>query len=526
MLRQPTQPVVVPGWLLVSVFLVIAANLLAGLATSISVGVMQGVSDFARAVQRHDEHIIAAYRCIAYPLLTGVTLFYLWPLIAYFRCGATEPSPLVQRRAVNGPFVIAAVGFSGWLSGAIVFPAITIVHFGRWTGELASQQVLSPLVNGFLAATTSYLLVDWLFRSRVVPHVFPDGRAARAGGTAVLGVGARLGVFLVAVAFVPLFTMLGLIRAAAARQQAGWKLDDVMSELVRAGEGTFGLYVALGFVLTALLARTFTRPLAEVTAALRRVRAGTLDQPVRITSADEIGVLEETVNAMATSLHERERILQTFGRVVEPIVRDRLLAGDLRGEGEVRTASILFCDLRDFTTFAERTAPRELVQTLNQFFTTMTTWARTCDGFVNKFIGDGILVVFGLLDDDPSHGPATGASAAVRCALGMRDKLAQLNEDRVALGQPPLGVKIGVHTGPVVAGTIGAADRHEYTVVGDTVNVAARLEELCRDHGCEVIVSAATWDLARAGGAVLPTAHADAVTLRGRDQSVAVYRVG
>jgi adenylate cyclase len=525
--RRMAQPVVVPGWLLVSVIVVIAANLVAGAATSISVGVMQGVSDFARAVQRHDEHLLAAYRCIAYPLLTGVTLFYLWPLIAYFRCGrATEPSTVVQRRAVNGPFVIAALGFSGWVSGVLVFPVITIAHFGRWTGELASQQVLSPLVNGFLAATTSYLVTDWLFRSRVMPHVFPNGRATAVGGTAALGVGARLGVFLVAVAFVPLFTMLGLIRAAAARREAGWKMEDVMSELVRAGEGTFALYVALGLVLTALLARTFTRPLAEVTAALRRVRAGTLDQPVRITSADEIGVLEESVNAMATTLQERERILQTFGRVVEPVVRDRLLAGDLRGEGEVRTASILFCDLRDFTTFAERTAPRELVQTLNQFFTAVTTWARTCDGFVNKFIGDGILVVFGLLDDDPSHGPATGAAAAVRCALGMREKLAQLNEDRVSLGHPPLGVKIGVHTGPVVAGTIGAADRHEYTVVGDTVNVAARLEELCRDHGCEVIVSGATWDLARAGGADLPAAHADAVTLRGRDQSVAVYRVG
>jgi adenylate cyclase len=145
---------------------------------------------------------------------------------------------------------------------------------------------------------------------------------------------------------------------------------------------------------------------------------------------------------------------------------------------------------------------------------------------VNKFIGDGILVVFGLLDDDPSRGPSGGAVAAVRCALGMREKLARLNEDRVALGQAPLGVKIGVHTGPVVAGTIGAADRHEYTVVGDTVNVAARLEELCRDHDCEVIVSATTWDLARAGGAMLPEAQMDAVTLRGRDERVDVYRIG
>jgi adenylate cyclase len=521
------KPVVVPGWLLLSVLVVIAANMVAGAATSVTIHLMHGVSPFALAVQAHDENYVQAYRSVAYPVLTAITVAYLWPLVSFFRCGgAAAPSARVQRRAVNGPFLMAAAGFSGWVSGVIVFPVLTLVHFGTWTPELASQQVLSPLVNGFLAATTSYLVADWVFRTRVIPHVFPDGHTTAIVGTAAFGVGARLGVFLVAVAFVPLFTMLGLIRAAAVRLDAGWEARRVMPELVRAGESTFALYVALGLALTVLLARTFTRPLAEVTAALRRVRAGTLDQPVRVTSADEIGVLEESVNAMAATLQERERILQTFGRVVEPVVRDRLLAGDLRGEGEVRTASILFCDLRDFTTFAERTAPRELVQTLNQFFTTMTSWARACDGFVNKFIGDGLLVVFGLLDDDPSHGPAAGAAAALRCAVGMREKLARLNDERAVLGHAPLGVKVGVHSGPVVAGTIGAADRHEYTVVGDTVNVAARLEELCRDQGCDAIVSAATWELARAGGATLPPADAIAVTLRGRDEPVRVYRVG
>jgi adenylate cyclase len=520
-------PVLVPGWLVFSVLIVLAANLVAGAATNATISLMRSVSPFALEVRAHDERILPLWRCIAYPVLTALTLLYLWPLVAYFRCGgAREPGRAVQRRAVNGPFVMAAAGFSGWVSSIVLFPVVTLVHFGRWTPDLASQQILSPLVNGFLAAITAYLVTDWLFRTRVVPHVFPDGRATALGGTATLGMGARLAVFLVAVAFVPLFTMLGLIRAAAVRLEAGWAVERVLPELVHASESTFGLYVALGLVLTVLLARTFTRPLAEVTAALRRVRAGTLDEPVRVTSADEIGVLEESVNAMAATLRERERILQTFGRVVEPVVRDRLLAGDLRGEGEVRTASVLFCDLRDFTRFAERTGPRELVQTLNQFFTTMTTWARDCDGFVNKFIGDGLLVVFGLLDDDPRRGPAAGAAAAVRCALGMRDKLDRLNADRVALGEPPLAVKIGVHSGPVVAGTIGAADRHEYTVVGDTVNVAARLEELCRDHDCAVIVSATTWELARAGGAILPGAMRDAVRLRGRAEPVAVYRIG
>jgi len=517
----------VPGWLLLSLVLVVGANFVAGSATVVTIDLMRSPSPFAHTVRLNDVAWVPLWRCIVYPVLIAAAVAYLWPLIGFFRCGAGgTPSPRVQRRAISGPFVIAALGFSGWISGTLLFPTITLVKFGHWSLDLMSQHVLSPLVNGFLAATTSYLLVDWVFRTRVIPQVFPEGRVTDVAGALAFGVSGRLVVFLVAVAFLPLFTMLGLIRAAAARLQTGMPVDAVVPALVTASEGTFALFVALGVVLTALLARTFTRPLGDVAGALRRVRAGTLDRPLPVTAADEIGVLEEGVNAMAATLRERERILQTFGRVVEPVVRDRLLAGDLRVEGEVRTASVLFCDLRGFTTFAERTPPRELVQTLNQFFTAMTAWARVCGGFVDKFVGDGMLVVFGLFDDDPTHGPATGAASAVRCALGMREQLASLNADRVECGQPPLAIKVGVHTGPVVAGTLGAADRHTYTVVGDTVNVAARLEELCRELGCQVVISTAAWTLARAGGCALPEAPLAAVTPRGRGEAVEVYRVG
>jgi adenylate cyclase len=515
--------VLVPGWVALCLLVGIGANVVAGVATTVTIGLMQGGSEFARAVRVHDLAWLPLWRSILYPTLVTVALVYLWPLIAWFRCGANAdpPSARVQRRAIGGPLVIAALGFSGWVSGALVFPGLTVAHFGHWSPDLMSQHLLSPLVNGFLAATTSYLAVDWVFRTRVVPHVFPDGRLPEVLGGMSFGVRGRLVVFLIAVAFVPLFSMLGLVRAAAARLRAGMGVDDVVSALVAASVGTFALYVALGLVLTLLLARTMTAPLEAVAAALRRVRRGTLDEPVRVTAADEIGVLEEGVNAMAATLRERERILQTFGRVVEPVVRDRLLAGDLAPEGEVRTASILFCDLRGFTAFAERTRPRELVRTLNEFFTVMTAWARECGGFVDKFVGDGLLVVFGLFHD----APAAGAASALTCALGMGDRVTSLNAARTARGESPLAIKVGVHTGPVVAGTIGAADRHEYTVVGDSVNVAARLEELCADHGCAAMVSAATWDLARTEGVALPAATPEAVSVRGRDEPLAAYRI-
>src|SRR5262249_32630644 len=255
-------------------------------------------------------------------------------------------------------------------------------------------------------------------------------------------------------------------------------------------------------------------------------RRGPPPDPAPGAPARRAGAAEEGVSAMAATLRERERILQTFGRVVEPVVRDRLLAGELRGEGEIRTASVLFCDLSGFTGLAERTAPGDLVRTLNQFFTTMTDWARTCDGFVDSFIGDGLVVVFGLFDDELGGGPAGGATAAVRCALGMRARLDGLNAERATRGQAVLAMKVGVHTGSVVAGTIGAADRHAYTVIGDTVNVAARLEEVCGELACDVVVSARTWALARDGGVELPRAEATSVALRGRGEPVEVVRIG
>jgi adenylate cyclase len=167
-----------------------------------------------------------------------------------------------------------------------------------------------------------------------------------------------------------------------------------------------------------------------------------------------------------------------------------------------------------------------VVATLNEFFGAMTEQVRTCGGFVDKFIGDALLVVFGLFEpDDPAH-CAAGAAAALRCADGMRDELGRLNAARAAGGRPPLAVKIGVHTGPVVAGTVGAADRHEYTVIGDTVNVAARLQQLCREHGRDLLVSDATHRLATAGGEPRRVLMQAALALRGRDEPVAVVAPG
>ena len=156
----------------------------------------------------------------------------------------------------------------------------------------------------------------------------------------------------------------------------------------------------------------------------------------------------------------------------------------------------------------------------------MTREAQAAGGFVDKFIGDAVLVVFGLFGPDDAAAPRDGrrGGAALRRRHARRGGGAE--RARAASGQAPVALKIGVHTGPVVAGTIGAAERHEYTVIGDTVNVAARLEQLCRDQGRDLLVSAETHRLASEAGPVAAPTLREAVTLRGREDPVEVLGLG
>lgn len=523
----PRQGSPVPAWLGLAALIVLAANLLASVTTFVTIELMHGVTPFAEEARRFELSLLPYWRCFAYVSGIAVIVVYLRPVVLFFKCGAFGgASELVQRRVTNAPAVLAFVGFGLWVASVLVFPALTVLHFGHWSPDLMSQQVLGPLVNGFLATTVSYLLVDWLFRSMVTPIVFPHGRVAAVSGSLAPGVRTRLLLFLIAVAFVPLFMLLGLVRAAAVRLAAGMPATEVVASLATASTITFGIFVALGILLTLVVARSLTLPLGCMAAALKRIEGGDLDVAVAVSSGDEVGVLADGVNAMVETLRDRERILQTFGRVVEPSVRDRLLAGDVGATGELRTASIVFCDLRGFTAMAEHAPPAEVVASLNELFTIMTDWVRACGGFVDKFIGDAMLVVFGLFAADGPNGASAddGAAAALRCAVGMRERLAELNAVRAARGQGPLALSIGMHCGDVLAGTIGAADRHEYTVIGDAVNVASRLQQLSKDEDRMLLVSAAAYERARAAGCTIALEPRAPVVLRGRRDPIAVLQ--
>ena len=208
------------------------------------------------------------------------------------------------------------------------------------------------------------------------------------------------------------------------------------------------------------------------------------------------------------------REARLFGQYVSPEIRDKIVRGAV---GERVEAVILFSDLRGFSTYSEGRQPEEIVGQLNQYFDSMVACIRADGGLVDKFIGDAIMAVF-----EPSTGAAEPVGAAVHCARSMRRELLALNERWARDDIVPFDNGIGVHVGNVVQGPLGSADRKEWTVIGDAVNSAARIESLTRSHDCSIIITDAVFDR-------LPPETREgfenlgATTVKGKKQPLVIY---
>ena len=213
----------------------------------------------------------------------------------------------------------------------------------------------------------------------------------------------------------------------------------------------------------------------------------------------------------------KRRLRDALGRYVSPEVAARVERnpGDL--EGERRLVSILFTDLRGFTTLSERMAPEQMAARLTEYFDAMTSAIFVRRGMVNDFIGDAILAVFGAPLDDPEH-----ARHAILSALAMNETLEKLNERWSSDGLPSLRMGVGIHTGEVFAGNVGRAGKVKYAVVGDTVNLASRVEGLNKEMGTTMLVTEASY---RAAGLDLEVKDRGLISVKGREEPVRVYEV-
>lgn len=273
----------------------------------------------------------------------------------------------------------------------------------------------------------------------------------------------------------------------------------------------------LGIAIALVLSRFLTRPIDALVVGVTAIGEGKLEQRIELERKDEFGVLTRAFNEMAASLWEKEFIKNTFERYVSKELAHEILQHkeDLHLWGEEKEITVLFCDLRGFTTLSEKLSPAEVVSLLNTFFTRMIEVIIAHKGMVDKFIGDAIMALFGApirREDDPLM--------AVQCALEMQRQMIILNEDRTSKGLSPLTMGIGINTGAVVAGNIGSLHRMEYTVIGDTVNVASRLEGASRSG--DVLITEATYLKVKAAVLVTPL---EPMMFKGKSSHVNIYRV-
>ena len=241
-----------------------------------------------------------------------------------------------------------------------------------------------------------------------------------------------------------------------------------------------GVAFTISFELTLLLLRSVLGPLQDLRRGTRRVAEGDYSVRVPVLGSDETGQLAGSFNQMVAGLQEREQLREAFGAFVDPVLADRVLAEGTILSGEEVEVSVLFLDIRSFTAFAEQASAREVVDRLNGFFERVVPVLARHGGHANKFIGDGLLGVFGAPDRLPDH-----ADRAVRAALAIAALVRETYGDDLRIG-------IGVNSGPVVAGTIGGGGRVEFTVIGDPVNTAARVEQVTRETGDDILITEAT----------------------------------
>jgi class 3 adenylate cyclase len=265
----------------------------------------------------------------------------------------------------------------------------------------------------------------------------------------------------------------------------------------------------LSLELTVLVSRSVLRPVSDLLDATERVKAGDFSVRVPVTSGDELGTLALSFNEMMRGLAEREALHDAFASYVDPQLAQRVLDEGTQIEGEEAEVSLAFVDIREFTTFAERASAREAVAYVNEFLELVVPIVTEHGGHPNKFIGDGLLAVFGAPVALRDH-----ADRAVAAAAEMATTVRERCGDRLRIG-------VGVSSGPVLAGTVGGGGKLDFTVIGDAVNVAARVEEVTRATGDTVLITEATRALLSDGA--LPLEPRGAISLKGRNDPVRIY---
>jgi len=273
----------------------------------------------------------------------------------------------------------------------------------------------------------------------------------------------------------------------------------------------------LAILFVYFFSKTITKPIRKLVSISSEIRNGKFDISVKSKSRDEIGILSESFEDMARGLAEREKMKDAFGKFVNKEIADMILKNELKLGGERKTAAVFFSDIRSFTAISENLQPEEVVDFLNEYMSIMVDCVNKTNGVVDKFIGDAIMAVWGT---PISRGNDT--ANAVEGALMMREALKKFNKGRGSAKKPVINIGCGINTGPVLAGQIGSHERMEYTVIGDTVNLASRIESLNKPFCTDILISSDSYNLVKDLYLCTPM---EKITVKGKKDPQQIYAV-
>ncbi len=383
-----------------------------------------------------------------------------------------------QRYVVNLPWWFFAVAAVGWLICIPVFPAALKALPVPLDDDVGFHLTVSFVIASLIAVTQTFFSVEMASQKALFPVFFRRDNPALVPGGMPLNLRTRAIMLFVSTVVSPVVSLVLLLIVPH---------PDASPDSTSFGIAVAVVACAFGFVNIWMYGRLVEVPVRLLRRAARRVADEDFSVRVNLLRADDFGPLIERFNLMVEGLREREQLQETFGRHVGREAAEQILKQDQDLVGSEQEVTVMFVDVRNFTEHSSRHTPEEIVAVLNIFFREAVDRVEAHGGMVNKFLGDGFMALFGIGTPEENHcQQAVEAGQAMLCCL--EETASELEQ----AGWPDLRIGIGINTGPAIVGSIGSPKRQEYTAIGDTVNVASRVESLTKILGHHLLVTEAT----------------------------------